>query len=82
MGLLGDPYPQGLDALIRKGVTAEIGVLLLVVEDLLVAEVIEEPDEATPRNARPVEEGGGGLVRPGFLLTRIAERRKFAEIAG
>jgi hypothetical protein len=57
----------------REGVAAEIGVAPALVEDLLVAEVVEELDEPLAGLAGRFQQGGAGLVGAALLLAAVAQ---------
>ncbi len=78
--LLGDARGQGLDAVVAQGVIAEERVLLLVGEHFLVAEIVEELDQALAGLTRLFQEGHGGLVGGRFLDPRIAQDRELGEV--
>ncbi len=81
LGLLGADA-QGVDAVGIERVVEEEAVLAGVLEHLLVAEVVEEIDQALGRDVGLVQRGRGRLVGRGFLDPRIGEGGQGGEVVG
>ncbi len=79
VGLRAGPHRQGFDPVVAQRVVDEVGVLLGVGEDLLVAERIEEIDQALTGIAGLLEIGDRRLVSLRFLHPRIGQDIELGE---
>ena len=82
VGRLLGPYVQGVDPVRAQRVVVEEAVLAGIGEHFLVAEVVEEIDEAAGGHVRLFQEGGGRLVGGGLLGARIAVIGEGGEVVG
>ena len=80
VGLFHGALAQQLDAVVAQRVVVEELVAASLFEHLLVAEVVEEIDEALGRLAALLQVGDRRLVGAGLLLARVADGAERAEV--